>query len=297
MTTSQLECFIKVAETLNFKNAANQLFISQPAVSKQILSLENELDTKLFIRSSHYVLLTQEGKAFLDNARNILKLTYQSKQIIASHKTSQSDTLRIGYSEPHEMTRLTYSLCTMRKKYPQFYPVFTMDSLDMNLTKLEHGDLDVCFTFLNFVKPYENLMFVPVTSQKMICLLPASHPKAKKRAISFEELKMESQIITVPFPLRSRYHSGHEEPSFPTAEGQRIIICSNATEAYALVRAGYGYCVLPEFAVVPDPAIRFLPWEHATDFVYGMVFSKEKRSSMLKEFVQTVKQKPDYIFA
>lgn len=65
MNTIQLECFLSVAEHLNFSRASEELKITQPAVSHQIRSLEEELDVRLFRRTSKSVSLTQEGMLFL----------------------------------------------------------------------------------------------------------------------------------------------------------------------------------------------------------------------------------------
>ena len=64
MNTIQLECFVAVAEHLNFSRASEELKITQPAVSHQIHALEEELGTKLFLRTSKSVSLTQEGLMF-----------------------------------------------------------------------------------------------------------------------------------------------------------------------------------------------------------------------------------------
>ena len=76
MNTTQLECFVTVAENLNFARAASILHITQPAVTHQIVSLEGELDAKLFIRTTRSVKLTPEGWSFLADAKNILNMTY-----------------------------------------------------------------------------------------------------------------------------------------------------------------------------------------------------------------------------
>ena len=73
MNTTQLECFVTVAECLNFSKAAVSLKMTQPAVSHQIRSLEEELEVKLFRRTSKNVSLTQEGLLFLADAHLILK--------------------------------------------------------------------------------------------------------------------------------------------------------------------------------------------------------------------------------
>ena len=79
MNTVQLECFITVAEHLNFSKASQVLRITQPAVSHQIQTLEEELDVKLFNRTSRNVSLTQEGILFLADAQLILKTALSAK--------------------------------------------------------------------------------------------------------------------------------------------------------------------------------------------------------------------------
>lgn len=72
MNSSQLECFLAVANTLNFVEAGKKLGMTQPAVSHRIQTLENELSVKLFERSTRKVALTREGEIFLPEARAFL---------------------------------------------------------------------------------------------------------------------------------------------------------------------------------------------------------------------------------
>ncbi|MCA5964907.1 LysR family transcriptional regulator [Blautia sp. RD014234] len=85
MNTVQLECYMAVAENLNFARAAEQLHITQPAVTHQIDSLETELDVKLFKRTTRTVELTSPGWVFLGYARDILAKTAQAKNRLAGH--------------------------------------------------------------------------------------------------------------------------------------------------------------------------------------------------------------------
>ena len=68
MDIENLKCFLLVAENLSFVRAAEALYISQPAVTKQINALENELGTSLFIRSTRHVELTPAGMSFYKDA-------------------------------------------------------------------------------------------------------------------------------------------------------------------------------------------------------------------------------------
>ena len=81
MNTVQLECFLAVAEYLNFSRAAEFLKITQPAVSHQITSLEDELGIRLFVRTSKNVNLTEAGLMFMEDASSILKIASGAKVI------------------------------------------------------------------------------------------------------------------------------------------------------------------------------------------------------------------------
>ena len=72
MNSTQLECFMQVAENLNFARAAEALHITQPSVTHQIHTLETELNVKLFHRTTRSVSLTQAGLSFFTDAKNIL---------------------------------------------------------------------------------------------------------------------------------------------------------------------------------------------------------------------------------
>ena len=78
MTIFQIECFLTVAEFLNFAKAAEQMNISQPAITRQIQSLENELGGKLFQRSTRVVRLTENGHVFKVEAQTIVAAARRS---------------------------------------------------------------------------------------------------------------------------------------------------------------------------------------------------------------------------
>ena len=78
MNTFQLSCFLAVAETLNFARAAEQLHVTQPAVTQQIHSLESDLNVKLFKRTTRTVKLTEEGKIFIHDAKQIVALSQRA---------------------------------------------------------------------------------------------------------------------------------------------------------------------------------------------------------------------------
>ena len=117
MNTIQLECFLAVAEHLNFSRASEVLRITQPAVSHQIQSLEEELDVKLFKRTSKSVSLTQEGIQFLPDAQLILKTALSAKERLGQHE--QFIPFELGCHNRMEINLLPPIL----KKLPEFFPL------------------------------------------------------------------------------------------------------------------------------------------------------------------------------
>ena len=110
MNTTQLECFMSVSNFLNFSRAAEQLGLTQPAVSHQINALEDELGAKLFYRTSKQVRLTQEGHLFSQYAREILSLAGASR----ARLQESVETVIAGYQKknavipPHERKIVAY---------------------------------------------------------------------------------------------------------------------------------------------------------------------------------------------
>ena len=103
MTEIQIECFLSVANHLNFARASEELSISQPAVTHQIQSLEAELGVKLFKRSTRFVSLTEEGISFLDDAKSMQQIIFRAKSRFSKAGTAAYETLVIGCSSPYQM--------------------------------------------------------------------------------------------------------------------------------------------------------------------------------------------------
>lgn len=114
MNTTQLECFMAVADFLNFSWAAEHLRITQPAVSHQIKTLEDELGVHLFSRTSKNVRLTQEGHMFLQYAGEILKLTGISKARVKQCHAGESIRLELGCRSAAELRLIRPALDRLR---------------------------------------------------------------------------------------------------------------------------------------------------------------------------------------
>ena len=119
MTFTQLRCFIEVAHQLNFARAAETLYISQPAVSRQIHALENELGVRLFDRTRHVVALTSAGESFYHDTVDMLDRLTLAVQRAQNTQALFSEELHVGYSGSMQIQKLPQIYQQYQKRCPQ----------------------------------------------------------------------------------------------------------------------------------------------------------------------------------
>ncbi len=144
MTQSQITYFLTVAETLSFSKAANVLFVSQPAVSKQVSLLEEELGLTLFDRTRQGVFLTDAGRLFNDMFQDFSR-RYQETLEEAQHINGRfHDVLRIGCSEGFYLSEFyADAQALFEEKYPNLALEFSSSRAERLLPMLREGKIDL----------------------------------------------------------------------------------------------------------------------------------------------------------
>lgn len=299
MNFSQLECFVSLASTLNFVKTAEQLGISQPAVSKQLKALESELKTTLFSRTSRSVVITPQGEEFLSNARELLKLYYSTKEMVASFERRGLNKIKIGYSDPNliPLIRELLSEMTMELDSEKISPELIQDQTDANLGRLKKYQLDLLIGMKDAKFDDSEIVFRKLNENSFRCILPIDHPLASKfldpkeeKAISTETLWPYRQILAIPPYLLKNYYSRGLR-IIPVNEALDNIICMNANEAYALVEAGFGYAMIPEFLLRDSPKVICVKWKESPHAPFGLYYHKHhEKNSNLQIFIDIVKK-------
>lgn len=120
MQLRQLRYFVAVAEQLNFRKAAENLYVTQPLLSKQIADLEHEIGQPLFIRNTRSVKLTPAGHALLKEADALIRQSAMVLKAVrnAGSEGSVSGVLKIGYEDAFDRVMLVKALSTFKEKYP-----------------------------------------------------------------------------------------------------------------------------------------------------------------------------------
>lgn len=146
MNIDSLKCFINVAESLSFARAAEAMFKSQPAVTKQINALEQELGVSLFVRSTRHVELTPAGMSFYKDAKDIVLKTQMAIDRAQKQHISENS-IGIGLSNPTALFYLSPILAEFHTKHPNFTPNIQVLGYKTILNIFMEKKLDLLFYY------------------------------------------------------------------------------------------------------------------------------------------------------
>jgi len=197
MELRHLRYFVAVAEELHFGRAAERLRMAQPPLSLQIRVLEDELQAKLFDRTSRRVVLTEVGRSFLEDARAILASTEEAKRRAAQIARGAAGRLEIGFtgSAPFNpmMPRL---LAKFRREWPEVRMMLYQMTTAAQLEALCDGRLDV-----GFARPASSelvsrhLVVHRALHDPLVVALSSDHPLAGRDRIELAALRDEPFIM------------------------------------------------------------------------------------------------------
>lgn len=288
MNTSQIECFLAVAETLNFARAAEQLHVTQPAITHQINTLENELDARLFHRTTRSVELTEAGFSFLNDARDILGMTRAAKARLSSRDGEKPLPFHIGCSGPLVYSLIPRPLGMLTERHPRIHPIIKLLPYQILQSRLQEESLHVMFGYLEERLRKKPGPFIPLTKAPAVCVTMKSHPLARKKVLTLQDLKTGPMVICDP-------HNTSPALSSLTASiiGNRPIkdlyFCDNQTCAVTLIKAGMGFAILPDIIPIRDPELYYTPVKELPPLSFGIYYKKLGTHPALKDFVEIMK--------
>ena len=285
MNTTQLQCFVTVADTLNFLRASEQLNLSQPAVSQQIRNLEEELGVRLFNRTTRSVTLTQEGKRFLKDAKNILLISEQARESLARPQDPEWRELILGCHTYWDVSRMVPALGKLRERYPELYPAFRVLPFQHLFRGLENDEIDGIVCFRDSRRHGKEIEYTEFAQIPVCAVFRENDFLAEKEILRPEDLA-GSRLIFIDFQkcpdeLARVYYDLEERRPAP-----EIYFCESAESALALAQAGFGAAVFPDIHAWGDPSMRSVPLAGTDPVSYGAYCRNPEGNLLLKEFVE-----------
>ena len=188
-----LNYFLAIAREENFTRAARQLHVTQPTLSRQIADLEQELGVKLFVRSNHNIILTEDGMILKRRAQEILSLADKTKRDFLQKDEALSGTISIGSGEFRSTEYLAKIIAGFRRKYPNVtYEIYSGNANNIR-DYIERGHLDIGLMSEPIDMRKYNFVNMPIKEQWGL-FAPVDSPLSEKESISPEDLKGMSVV-------------------------------------------------------------------------------------------------------
>lgn len=191
-----LRYFVAVADERNFTRAAAALFISQPALSKQIRALERQLGAPLFDRDGRSVRPTPVGEALLPHARRVLAAWDAAGDAVETAKARQRATLVIGISTSPQRGLLPAIRSRFARSYPEAKTVLRQVGWPDPTAGLAGNSSDVAFVWLP-LPDARRFGRVVVAREPRVVALPETHPLAGRDAVAFADL-LDEPFLALP---------------------------------------------------------------------------------------------------
>jgi DNA-binding transcriptional LysR family regulator len=237
-----LRYFAVVAEELSFTRAAERLFVSQPALSKQIRMLEKQLGADLFRRDRRTVRLTAVGEALLPHARTLIAAWAEARAAVEDAKSTERHTLVIGMSTSPGRGILPALRARLMTKFPETRPVLRQVRWTDPTAGLATRESDVAFVWLPIPDQHRYRHVVVAREQRLIAL-PTKHHLSGKEDVGIDDLHDELFLALPPeagpsrdYWLASDSRNGHK----PRIGG----VIASAEETYEAVANGEGVALL-----------------------------------------------------
>ncbi|USG65547.1 LysR family transcriptional regulator [Brevibacillus ruminantium] len=185
--------FVTVAEMQNFSRAAEQLHMTQPAVSQHIAALERQLGTRLLERSNKYVRLNKAGEIVYHHAKEILGLHARMTDLVNDLLHTPSGNLVIGSSYTFGEYVLPHVIARMRSLYPMIKPTISIHNTKEIVELIGSRQLDV--GIVEGECRDEKLCIEPFADDEMQLIVSPHHRLAGKETVKPEELEEETWIV------------------------------------------------------------------------------------------------------
>ncbi|GGY11268.1 LysR substrate-binding domain-containing protein [Streptomyces minutiscleroticus] len=278
-TLTQLASFVAVAEELHFTRAAERLNMTQPPLSRQIQLLENELQVQLLDRTNRSVRLTPAGRAFLAEARRILREAEHATLAVRRVSTGEAGAIAVGFTAASAYSALGGLLATARTALPGveilLHELVTRDQLEA----VSEGSLDV-----GLIRPSAigaDLATRTAVREGLVAALPAGHPMAAADG-PVQVKEFDGQNFLMYSPIEARYFHELLISIFRAAHVRPVFTqyLSQVHSILALVNTGWGIALVPEAATQmrysgvvfrplslpePDPVELDLVWRRNND--------------------------------
>ncbi|MFP7175491.1 LysR family transcriptional regulator [Priestia filamentosa] len=290
MELRKLKYFTVVADELHFGRAAMRLQMTQPPLSQQILQLERELGVKLFERSKRHVELTNAGKIFLQEVRQVLTKLEGAKDLALKAQNGIVGRLVVGFVGSATFNILPIIVRGFQEQFPYIDLILHEMPTPRLIEAFHNKEIDIGFVRPPIFDPILSLF--SVYQETCIAVVPKLHPFAQRASISLDDLSKEQFILVE----REIWPSWYDDIVFKChSAGFNPIIRQSVKEiqtVIGLVASGLGISIVPKStANFHMRDVTYINIEQEAPHVeMSLAWRTDEDSILVKQFLDTATQ-------
>jgi len=198
MELQQLRYFREVAEREHVTRAAENLFVSQSAISRGVTQLEEELGVPLFYRQGRAVVLSPYGRSFLEHVTRALSILESGKRLLNEQTGKESGTVSLGFLHSLGIEMVPGLIKEYRRKHPSIqFTLLVQRSGEMLMKELVAGSIDLCLSVPGMFGQ-SDVRWSHLLDEELLIALPRTHRLAARRTLHMRELSSEPFLALSP---------------------------------------------------------------------------------------------------
>jgi len=250
MVDVKLITLLKVSELGNYTRAAEQLSLTQPAVSQHIKQLEREFNAVIFDRTGGKIRPTPEGKLIIQYAQRVASLYESLQQSLVDRKRS-IDRLRVGITHTSESNIVTEVLAKYTEQNSSMKITIRTDSIKNLYDMLKNYKIDIAIVEGGVADASINSIMLDTDC--LVLAVSNDHPLAKKGMVTIEELRRERMILRLPSSGTRNLFAAHLESRSMSLEDFDVVLeVDNIATIKDLIRRNYGVSILARSACMDE---------------------------------------------
>lgn len=291
MELRHLRYFVCVAEEQNIGRAARRLHISQPPLTRQIQQLEDQLGARLLRRTARGVELTDAGKVFYDDARNILALSDRAAERAGKAARGLLGRVDVAIFGSGIFSAIPLLLRRFREASPEVSIVLHNMTKAEQIDALRHRRITLAFNRL--MRPEEGLTCESILTEPLYVAMSSGDRLSARTAVAINELEGQPLVL---FPSGSRpsfidrVHEMCRAAGFEPLVAQEV---GDVVHAVALVATGFGVCLVPHSATAMAlPGVIYRPLHHPTHSRVDLccIYRDDDESVILKALLGSMRE-------
>lgn len=290
MTINQIRYFITVAKCLNYTKAAAQLYMTQSSLSRQISSMEYELNLQLFIRTQRYVKLTPAGKVLLEKLESVDRDYREAVTLAQNAQYGMSGNINVGILDG---TRIDDLFPSVMRHFTERYPSVDISlrnfSFNQLVRGLYEGNLDIVLTLFFDVAEHSNLQTYVIEKTQDWIVVPEGHPLANRKKVNLKDLQDDIFIIVAhddsSISSQLIISACREQGFIP-----KVRYSPSIQTSMLWLQAGIGVAMFDtRNTLYENPNVVFIDVEPVSDPSLTLAWSQDNQNPYLEEFIQVLK--------